>query len=85
MAYADKRRRLFLIEGVLTIATGIAAIFILPNYPATTSWFSPADRDLLAGRVLADKLGHATRNERKLTAIEALKAALSDYRTYFCE
>lgn len=75
--------RLFLIEGVLTIVTGIAAVFILPNYPASTSWFKPAERTLLAGRVLADKQGHATHVQRKLTALEAVKAALSDFRTYF--
>lgn len=68
---------------MLTIVTGIASVFVLPNYPATTSWFKPAERTLLAGRVLADKQGHATQVQRKLSAVEAVKAALSDFRTYF--
>lgn len=75
--------RLFLIEGVLTVFTGIAAVFVLPNYPETTSWFKPAERTLLAGRVLADKQGNATQVKRKLTAFESFKAALADLRTYF--
>ncbi|KAK5163156.1 uncharacterized protein LTR77_010940 [Saxophila tyrrhenica] len=77
-------RWLFLIEGILTVATAAVAITVLPNYPATTKWLKPEQRQLLAARVLADRRSkEATHVPRKFTAFEAFKAALSDLRTYF--
>ncbi|KAK5692165.1 hypothetical protein LTR97_011339 [Elasticomyces elasticus] len=76
-------RWLFLIEGLLTVATAIGAIFVLPNYPATTKWLKPDERVLLAGRVLADRQGDSAHPPRKFSALESVKAAFSDLRTYF--
>ncbi|KAK5679242.1 hypothetical protein LTS10_008057 [Elasticomyces elasticus] len=76
-------RWLFLIEGLLTVATAIGAIFVLPNYPVTTKWLKPDERILLAGRVLADRQGDSAHPPRKFSALESVKAAFSDLRTYF--
>ncbi|KAK5705938.1 hypothetical protein LTR17_021229 [Elasticomyces elasticus] len=76
-------RWLFLIEGLLTVATAIGAIFVLPNYPGTTKWLKPDERILLAGRVLADRQGDSAHPPRKFSALESVKAAFSDLRTYF--
>ncbi|KAK3635426.1 hypothetical protein LTR56_014710 [Elasticomyces elasticus] len=76
-------RWLFLIEGLLTVATAIGAVFVLPNYPGTTKWLKPDERVLLAGRVLADRQGDSAHPPRKFSALESVKAAFSDLRTYF--
>ncbi|KLO18029.1 MFS general substrate transporter [Schizopora paradoxa] len=47
-------RWLFYIEGSLTIAVAIAAIFILPDFPTTTRWLSPIERSLAIRRMEED-------------------------------
>ncbi|KAF8231887.1 sugar transporter [Tricholoma matsutake] len=47
-------RWLFYIEGALTIAVAIAAIFILPDFPTTTGWLSPEERALAIRRMEED-------------------------------
>jgi hypothetical protein len=45
---------LFYIEGALTIAVAITAIFILPDFPTTTRWLSPMERRLAIKRMEED-------------------------------
>lgn len=45
---------LFYIEGSLTIAVAMAAIFILPDFPLTTRWLSPLERKLALQRMAED-------------------------------
>jgi hypothetical protein len=47
-------RWLFYIEGALTMAIAIIAIFILPDFPATTRWLSPEERALALRRMEED-------------------------------
>ncbi|KAK6437773.1 hypothetical protein LTR95_006028 [Oleoguttula sp. CCFEE 5521] len=73
-------RWLFIIEGVITIAAAIAAVFILPDYPATTRWLSEEERNFAAWRLLSDVNED---DEVKSTSVwVGLKLALVDYRLY---
>ncbi|KAF8165390.1 MFS general substrate transporter [Crassisporium funariophilum] len=47
-------RWLFFIEGALTIAVAVIAIFILPDFPTTTKWLSPQERALAIRRMEED-------------------------------
>lgn len=35
--------QLFIIEGLLPIATGIASFWLIPDFPSTSSWLSHAE------------------------------------------
>ncbi|KAK4894005.1 hypothetical protein LTR49_028444 [Elasticomyces elasticus] len=73
--------RLYLIEDVLTIATAIGAIFVLPNYPRTTKWLNPDERVLLADRVLGHRQDDSAHPPRMFAAPEVVKAVSSHPRT----
>lgn len=47
-------RWLFLIEGVITVAIALAAFFILPNFPRTTTWLSEEEVALATWRLEED-------------------------------
>ncbi|KAK9465394.1 major facilitator superfamily domain-containing protein [Lipomyces arxii] len=47
-------RWLFLLEGLLTIAVALIAMWILPNLPATTTWLSKEERLLGVLRMIED-------------------------------
>lgn len=47
-------RWLFYIEGSLTIAVAMVAIFILPDFPTTTRWLTPLERSLAIRRMAED-------------------------------
>jgi len=47
-------RWLFFIEGALTIAVATVAIFVLPDFPATSRWLSPLERTLALRRMEED-------------------------------
>jgi len=47
-------RWLFYIEGAATVAVAIIAMFVLPDFPATTKWLTPAERRLAELRMEED-------------------------------
>jgi len=47
-------RWLFYIEGALTVFVAICAIFILPDFPTTTTWLSDDERRLALRRMQED-------------------------------
>lgn len=47
-------RWLFYIEGALTIAVAVIAIFILPDFPSNSRWLSPEERALAMRRMEED-------------------------------
>ncbi|KAL9016034.1 MAG: hypothetical protein Q9185_006600 [Variospora sp. 1 TL-2023] len=47
-------RWLFIIEGVITIAIAMAAFFVLPNFPRTTTWLTENERQLAVWRLDED-------------------------------
>ncbi|OZJ05667.1 hypothetical protein BZG36_01409 [Bifiguratus adelaidae] len=68
-------RWLFVIEGCATFVVAIFAIWALPNYPATTRWLTPEERDLAVRR-----LGQGKPKEK--FSLSGLKAALIDYKIW---
>ncbi|KAK2611988.1 hypothetical protein QQS21_001953 [Conoideocrella luteorostrata] len=73
-------RWLFIVEGVITMGVGILAAFVLPDYPATTSWLSDEERAFASWRLLAD-ISEAD-DGKSTTLLQGLKLALRDYRIY---
>ncbi|OZJ04709.1 hypothetical protein BZG36_01816 [Bifiguratus adelaidae] len=74
-------RYLFLIEGVATIGVSFIAVFILPDFPTTTSWLTPEEKRLAVDRLIAD--GHDPRSgkhegKKRLGFMPAIK----DWRTW---
>ena len=47
-------RWLFYIEGASTVVVAIIAVFVLPDFPATTKWLTPAERRLAELRMEED-------------------------------
>lgn len=50
-------RWLFIIEGVVTFGIAIVCYFLLPDYPLTTRWLTPEERQLAFDRVQLDTVG----------------------------
>ncbi|KAH7311438.1 major facilitator superfamily transporter [Stachybotrys elegans] len=73
-------RWLFIIEGAITVFFGIVALFILPDYPKSTSWISERERDI-AQRRLALDLGETEETE-DIGAFQGLKMALTDPKVW---
>jgi predicted outer membrane repeat protein len=47
-------RWLFYIEGAMTIAVAIVAMFVLPDFPSTTKWLTPTETRLAELRMEED-------------------------------
>jgi MFS family permease len=50
-------RWIFILEGSITVAIAIGAVFVLPDYPATTKWLTPQERALAMWRLQEDAAG----------------------------
>lgn len=73
-------RWLFIIEGAITVAFGIVALFILPGYPSSTSWLSTHEREIAEGRLSLD-IGGADQGQDE-SAWQGLKMALTDPKVW---
>jgi len=71
--------RLFILEGVVTFLVALGGFFLLPDTPSTTRWLSPEERELAHGRMVRDNINHS---DEIVPAIEGLKQACKDYRTW---
>lgn len=72
---------LFIIEGVVTVGVAIIAIFLLPDYPLTTRWLSPEQRELAHSRMERDTVG----GQQSQGVLAGFKQAIRDPRLYvFC-
>ena len=75
-------RWLFIIEGAITVVIAIFAFFILPDFPKSTTWLTPIEKDMAMWR-LEVEVGTedwAGGKNEKLT--HGLKLAFSDPKTY---
>ncbi|KAH7018198.1 putative vitamin H transporter [Microdochium trichocladiopsis] len=76
-------RWLFLIEGVATSGVSVISAFVLLDFPATTSKFSPRERELAMQRLLADNVQNDNDEDApKPTHLGALKMALLNWRVW---
>lgn len=75
-------RWLFIIEGAVTVGIAIAAFFILPDFPRTTTWLTEEERQLAIWR-LEEDIGQEDWVDAKQQSFkEGLKLAFSDIKTY---
>ncbi|KAG7085858.1 hypothetical protein E1B28_003392 [Marasmius oreades] len=71
-------RLLFIVEGIPAVALGVATLFLLPNRPETTSFFSTRERELALARV-----NRATSSDVGQTINKAhIGFAFRDWRIY---
>ncbi|TFK28785.1 sugar transporter [Coprinopsis marcescibilis] len=74
-------RWLFYIEGAVTIAVAILAIFILPDFPTTSKWLTPQERALAIRRMEEDAgVGDEGQTEGQGSG---LSLAASDWRVWW--
>jgi len=64
----------------MTITVSLICIFVLPDWPGTTRWLTPAERRLAMLRLEADHVG--VPGIKEIGHFASLKAAASDWRTY---
>lgn len=74
-------RWLFLIEGAGTCFVSIVAFFLLPDFPSTTRWLTAEEKVIASARLTQDNLGD-TQTGKDIGHTEALKMALTDWRTW---
>ena len=75
---------LFILEGAIGFALALVALFIMPDYPDSTSgstqWSMTEDmRKIAAARMLADRVSEP---EEKRSVWVGMKLSLTDYKTY---
>jgi MFS family permease len=75
-------RWLFIIEGAITIVIAFAAVFVLPNFPRTTSWLSEEEKDLAVWRLEEDIGEDDWVDSEQQTFLHGAKLAFSDIKTW---
>ncbi|KFY20081.1 hypothetical protein V491_04006 [Pseudogymnoascus sp. VKM F-3775] len=70
---------LFLIEGVITIGCAIIAMFILPDFPATTKWLTEEEREYAIRRLEED---NNSSQAHGITHLQSFLYAVRDWRTW---
>lgn len=76
-------RWLFYIEGALTIAIAVVAIFVLPDFPATTKWLTPQERALALKR-LEEDVGPSDQDEAEQGGMASgFWAAVTDWKVWW--
>ncbi|OBT71033.1 hypothetical protein VF21_09935 [Pseudogymnoascus sp. 05NY08] len=70
---------LFLIEGVITIGCAIIAMFILPDFPATTKWLTDEEREYAIRRLEED---NNSSQAESISHLQSFLRAARDWRTW---
>lgn len=70
---------LFIIEGTVTVVISLAAIFILPDFPSTTTWLTAEERALAIHRLHAH---NGSVDEERGPLLQGLKMAALDYKVW---
>ncbi|KAH7930095.1 MFS general substrate transporter [Leucogyrophana mollusca] len=77
-------RWLFFIEGTLTVAVAITAVFILPDFPSTSaSWLTPAERALAQLRMEEDALVGDQGETEEVKSASGFVLALTDGKVWW--
>ncbi|KAH8657545.1 major facilitator superfamily domain-containing protein [Tricladium varicosporioides] len=71
-------RWLFIIEGAATVVVSLIAMYVIPNWPATTKWLSEEERQLSIARMLED----AGEEEEDISPRRGFFMAIKDYRLW---
>lgn len=75
-------RWLFIIEGAITVVIAVAAYFILPNFPRTTSWLTENERQLAVWRLDEDIGEDDWVGSEKQSFFHGMKLAFLDVKMY---
>ncbi|KAF2204897.1 pantothenate transporter liz1 [Delitschia confertaspora ATCC 74209] len=75
-------RWVFIIEGVITVVIAFSAFFILPNMPRTTTWLTPAERELAVYRLQEDIGEDDWTSSESQSFFHGFKLALMDLKTW---
>ncbi|KAL2403804.1 hypothetical protein ABEF92_006889 [Exophiala dermatitidis] len=75
-------RWLFIIEGSMTVAIALLALFVLPDFPINTRWISPVERDLATWRLYIDVGQEDWVDSRRESLWDGLKLCLHDPKTF---
>jgi MFS family permease len=65
---------LFILQGVVTFVVAIVGFFLLPDFPLTTKWLSPEERQLAHSRMEADTVA----NQGETSSWNGFKQAVKD-------
>ncbi|KIK65313.1 hypothetical protein GYMLUDRAFT_239857 [Collybiopsis luxurians FD-317 M1] len=78
-------RWLFFIEGGLTIFVALCAIFILPDFPETTSgWLTSAEREVAIQQMREENMSNTPSNLNQMkTQLDGLFSAISDPKVWW--
>ncbi|KAG8688454.1 actin [Ceratobasidium sp. 423] len=76
-------RWLFFIEGALTMAVAILAMFILPDFPSTTRWLSPEERRLAEVRMAEDVGGEVDKDSSEEGHLYGFFLAMKDWKIWW--
>ncbi|KAF2152232.1 MFS general substrate transporter [Myriangium duriaei CBS 260.36] len=75
-------RWLFIIEGAITVVIAITAVFIMPNFPRTTTWLSEEERELAVWRLQEDIGQDDWVNSEEQTFFHGAKLAVKDPKAW---
>lgn len=75
-------RWLFIIEGAITIVIAFASIFVLPNFPRTTSWLTDEERELAVWRLEEDIGEDDWVDSEQQSFLYGCKLAFTDTKTW---
>ncbi|KAG9571100.1 MFS general substrate transporter, partial [Aureobasidium melanogenum] len=75
-------RWLFILEGLATVCVGCIALFVLPDYPATTRWLTEEEKIIAQGRLAADAGSDDVLEEDKVSIWRGIAWAGKDYRVW---
>ncbi|KAF9453885.1 MFS general substrate transporter [Macrolepiota fuliginosa MF-IS2] len=82
-------RYMFLLEGLITLAVGVASWFLMPPGPCETKtwfcpkgWFSEREETIMVNRVLRDDPSKSDMHNREGLNIRMIWAALKDWRLW---
>jgi hypothetical protein len=78
----DGQCRIFILEGIFTALTGFAILFLMPNSPATASFLTAQERDLLCQRLESDSGGSGNVQTSERFQMKYLTAALTDWKIW---
>lgn len=79
-------RWLFFVEGTLTVVVAICAIFILPDFPETTTgWLTTAEQALAVRRMVEEAAGSSNKGatETKGGHMDGLHLAVNDWKVWW--
>ncbi|KAG8759720.1 hypothetical protein FRC11_001540 [Ceratobasidium sp. 423] len=77
-------RWLFYVEGAITIAVAILAIFILPDFPSTSSrWLSPTEQRLAELRMIEDAGGEADHDSSTEGPFYGFMLTVKDWKVWW--